>query len=192
MKEKTTYSRNEKIVRAFTIVGIILSFAVGIMLFPIGKVWGGVIVLCTSLLACFLVSGFFIKAVKTKFMLHKYKRFIYAAVYFVLMLLSMLTAVLVSYFSTYPYEDLSVEAIEFTEEKLTGLDKNVQNVKSEIFDHFESGDAYYIAIETDFEVVGIGNAVAKRSTSTHLKVNKYTATITIIEFREYENARSFK
>ena len=192
MKEKIVYSRNEMIVRAIAIIGIILSFAIGIMLFPLGKVTGGIIVLCTSFVACFLVSRFFIRIIKSAFSSHKYKRFIYAAVYGIIMTVSMLTAVLVSYFSAYPYEDLSLEAIEYTEEKLTSLDKNIINVKSEIFDSFESGDSYYIAIETDFEVVGTGNAIAKRSSATYLQINKYTASISIIESLQYEIAKSYE
>lgn len=192
MKEKLIYSRNEKIVRIIAIVGIILSFAVGIMLFPIGKVTGGIIVLCASFLACFLLSGYFIKNVKKWFMFHKYKRFIYAAIYGIIMTVSMLTAVLVSYFSTYSYEDLSLEAIEYTEEKLTNLDENIINLKSEIFDYFESGDSYYMAIETDFQVIGTGNTVSKRSTATYMQINKYTAKISIIESLQYETARTYK
>lgn len=191
-ENKIIYSRNEKIVRIIAIAGIVLSIIVGIMLFPLGKVSGGIIVLCSSLLACLLVSGFSIRWFKKRFMLHKYKRFIYAAVYAVIMIISMLTAVLVSYFSTYPYEDLAEGAIEYTEDKLTSIDKNVKNVKSEIFDSFESGDSYYFAIETDFEVVGTGNAILKRSTATYIKTNKYTASISVIKSLEYEIARSYK
>lgn len=190
-ENKIVYSRNEKIIRVIAIIGIILSVVVGIMLFPLGKVSGGIIVLCTSLLACFLVSSFFIKCVKKCFSFHKYKRFIYAAVYAIIITVSMLTAVLVSYFSSYPYEDLAENSIEYTEEKLTSLDKNIINVKSEIFDSFESGDSYYIAIETDFEVIGTGNAIAKRSTATYIRINKYTASISVIESLEYEIARSY-
>ncbi len=190
-ENKIIYSRNEKIVRIITIVGIALTIIVGIMLFPLGKVSGGIIVLCASLLACFLVSGFFIRRVKKHFMLHKYKRFIYAAVYAIIMTVSMLTAVLVSYFSSYPYEHLAENAVEYTESSLISLDKNIKNVKSDIFDSFESGDSYYFAIETDFEVVGTGNATLKRSTATYIKTNKYTASISVIESLEYEIARSY-
>ena len=192
MKEKIVYSRNEKIVRVIAIVGIILSFAVGIMLFPLGKVTGGIIVLCASLVACFLVSGYFIRLIKSRFLGYKYKRFVYAAIYGVIMTVSMLTAVLVSYFSAYDYDVLSTEAIEYTQEQLTSLDKSIVNVRSEIFDSFESGDSYYVAIETDFEVVGTGNAAAKRSTATYLKINKYIGSMSIIESLQYEIARSYK
>ena len=192
MKEKIIYSRNEKIVRIIAIIGIILSFIVGIMLFPLGKATGGIIVLCATLVACFLLSGFFIRIIKTRFAAYKYKRFVYAAIYGIIMTVSMLTAVLVSYFSAYDYDALSPKAIEYTEEQLTSLDKNIVNVKSEIFDNFESGDSYYIAIETDFEVIGTGNATAKRSTATYLQINKYTGSMTIIESLQYEIARSYK
>ena len=122
---------------------------------------------------------------------HKYKRFIYAAIYGIIMTVSMLTAVLVSYFSAYSFEDLSLEAIEYTEEKLTSLDENITNVKSEIFEYFESDDSYYIAIETDFQVIGTGNAVSKRSTATYMQINKYTAKISIIESLQYEIAKTY-
>lgn len=191
-KNKFIYSRNEKIVRVIAIIGIVLSVAIGILLFPLGKTSGGIIVICSSLFACFLVSGGFIRFIKKHFMHNKYKRFVYAAVYAIIMIVSMLTAVLVSYFSSYPYEDLAENAVEYTEDKLTELDKNVQNIKSEIFDSFESGDSYYFAIETDFEVVGTGNAILKRSTATYIKTNKYTSSISVIESLEYEIARSYK
>ena len=190
-KSKITYSKNEKILRIITVIGITLSIIVGIMLFPLGKTSGGIIVLCTSSISAFLVSGFFTRFVKRRFHSHKYKRVIYAAVYGFIMVLSMLTAALVSIFASYPLEDMAKEAIVYTEEKLSTMDVNIKNIQSDIFDSFESGDSYYFAIETDFEVVNTGNAISKRSTATYLQINKYTASISVIESLEYEIARSY-
>ena len=64
-KHKIVYSRNEKIVRIITIIGILLSFSVGILLFPIGKPTGGIIVLSASVFAAFLVSGFITRRIKS-------------------------------------------------------------------------------------------------------------------------------
>ena len=187
---KPRYSRNEKIVRIIAIIGIILSTVVGIMMFPLGKTTGGIVILATSFVSAFLMCGFVVRGIKNRFSLHKYKRFIVAGFYAFIMILSMLTAALMSYFSSYPLEDLAIEAIEFTQDAIEKKDPDIQNIRSDLFEYFESGDSYFFAIETDFEHVGTGGAISKRSTTTYLKVNKYTSTITVIESLQYEATKA--
>ena len=60
---KPRYSRNEKIVRIIAIIGIILSTVVGIMMFPLGKTTGGIVILATSFVSAFLMCGFVVRGI---------------------------------------------------------------------------------------------------------------------------------
>lgn len=191
-KHKIVYSRNEKIVRIITIIGILLSFSVGILLFPIGKPTGGIIVLSASVFAAFLVSGFITRRIKSIFGNHKYKKLIFAITYGIIITISMLTAVLVSFFSTFPIDDMAEKSIQFTEEKLALIDATIKDVESNIIHFFESGDSYYFFIETEFKSVDVGGAVANRSSNSYIVVNKFTGTVSPITSLEYDIALSYQ
>lgn len=190
-KNKIIYSRNEKVVRIISIIAIVLSLIVGVMLFPLGKVTGGIIVLCACAVSIFLISGFFTRIVKSKFSTHKYKKAIYASVYALIMVICMLTAVIVSFFTSYPVEALAQNSITYSQDAIKKLDKNAENFKSYFFDFFEYNDFYYFAIETTYVSTESGGYVSERSANTYIKANKYTATYTSIKSIEYEKAKSY-
>ena len=185
-KEKILYSRNEKIVRIISILGIVLSIIVGILLFPIGKPIGGIIILCACTVSIFLVSSFCTKRFKSHFAKHKYKKVIYAGFYAVIIIIAMLTAALISIFATYSLEDLSKDAIGYAQENISDKSGVIDNVNSIIFDHFEYGDGYYFAIETDYDIVSSSGNVTEKSQNTYLRINMYTGEISPIESIQYE------
>lgn len=190
-KNKIVYSRNEKILRVISIAAIIVSLIVGIMLFPLGKIVGGVIVLCACALSIVLVSGFFTRFIKRKFSTHKYKKAIYASIYALIMVICMLTAVIVSFFTTYPMETLAQDSISYSQKAIKELDPNANDFESFFFDYFEYNDSYYFAIETTYNSVEPGGHISERSANTYIKVNKYTATYSVIKSIEFEKAKSY-
>ena len=185
-KEKILYSRNEKIVRIITILGIVLSIVVGILLFPLGKASGGIIILCACAVSIFLITGFCTRRVKKLFATHKYKKVIYAGFYAVIIVIAMLTAALVSIFTTYSFEDLSVDAITYARENISDKSGIIENVESIVFDYFEYGNGYYFAIETDYNLVSSNGSKTEKSQNTYIKINMYTGEISSIESIEYE------
>ena len=185
-KEKIIYSRNERIVRTISILGIALSVIVGILLFPLGKPIGGIIILCACAIAIFLVSPFCTRRIKSRFAQHKYKKVIYASFYAAIIIIAMLTATLVSIFATYSLDDLSNDAVEYAQENVSDKSGIIEDVNSTIFDFFEYGDGYYFAIETDYNIVSSSGNVTEKSQNTYIKINMYTGEISTIESIEYE------
>ncbi len=191
-KYNIVYSRNEKIVRIICLLGIIVSIAVGILLFPLGKVGGGIAVICTSLASAFLLSSFFVKRFKARFADSPNKRIIYAGLYAVILVLSMFTAFLISYFTSFDENEMATKAVEYTENSIKTAHPNLHGeLESDLFDFFESGDSYYYAIEIDFNLKDTGGAILKRSAVKYVKVNKYTSSTSFVDFFEYERARSY-
>lgn len=189
-KEKIPYSRNEKIVRFICFAGIFISIIVGILLFPIGKPSGGIIVLSTSAVSFILMLPFVSRTFKDKFKCHKYRRFIYASFYAAIIILSMLTAVIVSYFTSYPIEDMASSSLDFVSESVS-REGSIRNIETEIFDWFEGSDSYYFAIEVNYEKTNMGGAISIHSKTFYIKANKYTSVISSVSFLEYEVARSY-
>ena len=192
VKQKPTYSRNEKLARAIAILGIILSTIVGILLFPLGKARGGAIILCACAVSIFLISRFCTKRIKARFSMHKYKRVIYAGFYAIIIVISMLTAALISIFTTYSLEDLSVDAITFAQESISDKGGRIENMGSTIFDYYEYENGYYFAIETDYDLVSSSGNVTEKSTNAYIKVNMYSGEISAIESIQYEITKSYK
>lgn len=191
-ENKIIYSRNEKIVRIICYVGIALSVIIGILLFPLGKVGGGIAVLCTSAVSLFLLSSFFVKKYKTWFSEHKNKRVIYACLYAFILVLSMFTAAIISYFTAFDESEMSLKATEHTQNAVKAAHPNIHGeLTTDLFDFFESGDGYYYAFEIDYELKETGGAILKRSEVKYVKVNKYTSATSFVTFLEFERARSY-
>ena len=184
------YSKNEKILRIISFCGIVLSIIVGILLFPIGKTYGAIIILCACAVSIFLISGFCTERVKKRFCRHKYKRAIYACFYAIIIIVAMLTAALVSIFATYSPEDLSVDAISYAQENLSAENGRIENIETIIFDYFEYGNGYYFALETNYDIVGSNGAVTLKSANAYIKINKYNGEISAIDSLQYEIART--
>ena len=188
-KAKAVYSKNEKILRIVCIVAIALSFIIGILLFPVGKVGGGITVLCTSAVAVFLLSGFFVKKYKGWFANKQNKRAIYALLYALILVLSLLTAFIASYYSSYDKYEMETLA---REEAVKAVQTNANGeIEARLFDFFESGDSYYFSYEIDFSVIESSGAVIRKSIVSYVKVNQYTSEVSFIDFYQCELARSY-
>ena len=191
-KKKDVYSRNEKIVRVICIIAIAISLIIGILLFPLGKIIAGIIVLCTSSASAFLLSGFFVRKYKGWFATNKNKRFIYATLYALILVLSLCTAFITSYYTSFDAEEMEISAREHTVNAVKTAHPNVDGeIETILFDFFESGDGYYFSYEANFNLKEIGGAILRKSIVKYVKVNKYTAEVSFIDFLECERARSY-
>ena len=189
---KIAYSRNEKILRIITIFGIVLSIAVGILLFPLGKARGGIIILCACAVSIFLISSFCTRRVKNYFSLHKYRKVFLACFYSIIMIIAMLTATLVSIFTTYTFDELSADAINYAQENIFDKGGRIENMESTIFDHFEYENGHYFSIETDFDIVDSKGNSTDYSVNTYIKINRYSGEIAVIDSLQYEIAKAYK
>ena len=191
-ENKIVYSKNEKIVRIICYVGIALSVVIGILLFPLGKVGGGIAVLCTSAVSLFLLNSFFVKKYKAWFAENKNKRIIYACLYAFILILSMFTAAIISYFTSFDEYEMATKAMEHTQNAVKTAHPNIHGeLTTDLFDFFESGDGYYYAFEIDYKLKETGGAILKRSEVKYVKVNKYTSATSFVDFLEFERARSY-
>lgn len=189
-KRKFYYSRNEKIVRAIAILGIILSEVIGVLLLVLGRTLNGIIVFCACAVASFLVSSFFIGIVKNKLCFHEKRRVFYALIYAGIIILAMLTAFLASYFSTYGYEEIREPALTFVHNAIKKDNVNVTVVDSTVVS-FEQGESYYMEVETTITVKEVGGAVTTKTVLSYIKVNIYTAEITAIDWQQYQIASTY-
>ena len=186
-KNKIYYSRNEKILRAIVIFGILLAIIAGILLLVLSKVLPGIIVLVVSIICCVAISPLCIRPLKNKFYLHRKKRVIYAFYYALVIVLVLGCALIAAEFSTYDYEDIRPSAIEFVESNLKKDYVNYEIINTDI-DCVEYGDGYYFCMETELHITEVGGAVTTRYPLSYIKVNKYTGKITVIDDQLFDTA----
>ena len=186
-KTKIYYSRNEKILRAIVIFGILLAFIAGVLLLVLSKVVPGIIVLAVSSTCCVAISPLCIRPLKNKFYLHRKKRVIYAMYYAFVIVLVLGCALIAAEFSTYSYGDIRPSAIEFVESNLKKDYVNYEIINTDI-DCVEYGDGYYFCMETELHITEVGGAVTTRFSLSYIKVNKYTGKITVIDDQIFDTA----
>ena len=186
-KTKIYYSRNEKILRAIVIFGILLAIIAGVLVWVRSKVLPGIIVLAVSLICCVAISPLCIRPLKNKFYLHRKKRVIYAMYYAFIIVLVLGCALIAAEFSTYSYEDIRPSAIEFVESNLKKDYVNYEIINTDI-DCVEYGDGYYFCMETELHITEVGGAVTTRFSLSYIKVNKYTGKITVIDDQIFDTA----
>ena len=191
MKDKITYSKNEKIVRAVCYLGILISFIIGILLLFISKLVGGIIVLVISATGIFLINSFVIIKVKAFINNKPKKKLLLAIFYITVILIVMTTAFIVSTKTSLPYEAIIDKAITYTSEKIDNDIANSTVKSTEIFDGFIVGDSYYFALETEYELAGIGGASSVHYCVTYVKINKITGNVSETDFKSYETARTY-
>ena len=179
-KQKFKYSRNEKILRAITFLGIALSMVVGILLLVLGKTANGIITLSACAVASFFVSTFVIKKVKTYFRDSKKRRAIYAIFYAFILIIAMLTAAFCSYFSSYDYKELMPEAISCAEKAAKKDYPNSEILETDVFEVLESSDSYYYAIEIRIQAMD-----AEKCPNYYYQINKYTGRIVALSSDDY-------
>ena len=190
-KCKLCFSKYEKLLRAVCYIGIAICIIIGILLFFVDNILGGAIVISSCLISSFLVSGFFTQKVKTWFGNKDKKRVIYVAFYALIMLICMLTTIIVCLSMTYSAEELAPPSIEYAESAIKMDKANISIVETEIYEYFTVGDSYYFAMETTYELTETGGVVTLHYPITYVRANKYNGNLSIINFVQYENAKTY-
>ncbi|MBE6674469.1 MAG: hypothetical protein E7596_05130 [Ruminococcaceae bacterium] len=189
--KRPIYSKNEKILRIICFLGIIICEIIGILLFFVNNIVGGIVVILSCIVSSFLVSSFFTLKIKSWFSNKSKKRAIYAAFYALIILVCMVTTVIVCLNMTYSAEALTPPSIELAENTIKGENVKIKIIETDLYEFFEVGDSYYFALETKYELSETGGAVSTHYPVTYVKANKYTGSLTIIDFVQYENAKTF-
>ena len=190
-KKRLAYSKNEKILRAICFIGIVICEIIGILLFFVNNIVGGIVVLLSCLASSFLISSFFTLKIKSWFSNKSKKRAIYAAFYALIILICMVTTVIVCLNMTYSAEDLVNPSIEYAENAIKMDKVSIKIIETDLYEYFEVGDSYYFAMETKYEMTETGGAISTHYPVTYVKANKYTGSLTIIDFVQYENAKTY-
>ncbi len=190
-KKRLAYSKNEKILRAICFIGIVICEIIGILLFFVNNIVGGIIVFLACLVSSILISSFFTLKIKSWFGNKNKKRVIYAVFYALIILICMVTTVIVCLNMTYSAEDLAIPSVEYAESTIKGDNVSIKIIKTDLYEYFEVGDSYYFAMETKYEMTETGGAISTHYPVIYVKANKYTGNLAIIDFVQYENAKTY-
>ena len=190
-KTKKAYSKREKILRGICFAGIVICEIIGVLLFFINKPLNAIIILCACVISSFLVCSFITAKVKECFKRFPKKRVIYAVFYALIIMISMVTCAISCFNLTYSADEMAVAAIEFTEASLKEKTPAISIDETDIFDYFDMGNSYYYALETKHSSTETSGVVSVHYSVTYIKVNKYSGSISVIDFVNYENAKTF-
>ena len=135
--KRPIYSKNEKILRIICFLGIIICEIIGILLFFVNNIVGGIVVILSCIASSFLVSSFFTLKIKSWFSNKSKKRAIYAAFYALIILVCMVTTVIVCLNMTYSAEDLTPPSIELAENTIKGENVKIKIIETDLYEFFE-------------------------------------------------------
>ena len=190
-KSKLCFSKYEKLFRSVCYISIAICIITGTLLFFVNNILGGSIVILSCLISSFLISSFFTQKVKAWFGSKDKKRVFYVAFYTLIMLICMLTTIIVCMSMTYSAEELAQPTIEYAENAIKMDKANINIIETEIYEYFAVGDSYYFAMETTYELTETGGVVTLHYPITYVRANKYNGSLSIINFVQYENAKTY-
>ncbi len=188
---KITYSKNEKILRTVSFIGIVLCEITSILLFFLGKYLFASIVLISCTLSSFLVSSYFVKKIKKWFGAKERKKLIYAIFYSIIILICMVTTIIICFNIGYNISDLAPVAVEETNNSIKDENPTASNFETNIEECYEINDSYYFYLYTEYDVISDVGTVSQKSRISYVKINKYTAYIEWIDFITYENGKTY-
>lgn len=187
-KNKTVYSRNEKILRFICVLGITLCAIIGILLFFLNKIGLGILVLCSCAVSVFLITNFFIGIIKKCFGSHSKKRIIYAGVYALIILIPMLTTSIATYNLSLPIDEMETQSIELVKKEYANKG-NVKVCETTLLEKYESGSFFYFCFETKLEITSADGSILRDYPEAYVKVNKYTGSVSFITYVEYQRGK---
>lgn len=188
---KPIYSKNEKILRIISFIGIALCEITSILLFILGKYLFASIILISCAISSFLVSSFFIGKIKCWFGNREKKKLIYTLFYSLIILICMVTTIIICLNIDYSINDLAPIVIEQAEDSIKDGNVNVFNLETEIEECYELNDGYYFYLYTEYDFKSDVGTISKQSKITYAKINKYTSQVEWLDFVAYENAKTY-